>query len=397
MGILSNLGYLAKSVGKSVASTAKKAGLKDYGVTEALGGNKNSVQYQNANVGNTMASKLSSPKTVSVTKVAPKPTVLGASTSSNSNSNKSSSGSSSSVSSYANQRAKDENRYASLDSDTSSLYKESSKKIAEAEKRAAEEKASVLSNLDSAQNALYNKLTSLENPEDAYNKYAQEAGYTEAQGVSKGLREQIDRVNKLLKGTSESVANSSLQSGLTETQRQRLIASEQDPLRTQMADLSTGLSGAVANEESIRTAVNDKLSAFISGQDQSLEPLKQLVNAAKDKASFVLPEVTDRLSREITQYTTERQTRLDTLLAKYSRAESLDDAELAEASQLAKEERSYTQTQNEVAGYFGSGETTNGTPTSATPNVQSLGNQQLDSIFGLGSSNPFNSVSSYGF
>jgi len=183
-----------------------------------------------------------------------------------------------------------------------------------------------------------------------------------------------------------------MQSGLTESQRQRLIASEQEPLRGQLADLSTGLSGATANEESIRAAVNDRLNAFISGQDQSIEPLRQLVTAAKDKANFVLPEVTDRLSREITQYTTERQTRLDTLLAKYSRAEQLDDTELAEASALAQQERQFSQTQELYKNMFNDNGMGTNAPTSATPNVQTLGNAQLDQIFGLGSNNPFNGL-----
>lgn len=378
MGIIS-------SIGSKVASVGKKLGLKDYGITEALGGNKASVTLQNDINRLSKASTPTQSSAASTIKASSsKPTVLSSSAAKTTTPTPKTSTTSyvKPSTSYTTIKESTASRDKNLEKDTSKLFAEEQSRIAEAESRAAQERAGLLSGLDTAQQQLYDKLLALENPEAAYNRLAAEEGLASSQGVTKGLREQIDRVNKLIKGTGESVAARSMQSGLTEAQRQRLIASEQDPLTKQLADLSTGLSGATANEEQVRNNISNRLSAFMSGQDQSLEPLKQAIAAAKDKIGFVLPEITDRLSREITQYSTERQTRLDQLLSKYDRQQSLDEAEFMEASQLATQEANYFNQSQQLQSVLASANPM----TTATSNVQSVapsGNYQaeLDNIF----------------
>lgn len=282
---------------------------------------------------------------------------------------------------YSDQRKKDEERYSSLSKSQQKLIDEENKKAAEAEKRAAEERARLIGAYDTTGQALIDRMSSLESPDVAYSRIAGEEKLDEANNVTKGLREQIDRINKQLKGVEENVNARSMNSGLTEAQRQRLVMSEEDPLRTQLTDLTGGLNSAVANVDVIRTSIRDRLAAFAAGQEQSLAPLREAVGMARDKIGFELPEISERLSREITRYSTERQSKLDVILAKFSRDEALDDAELAEASQLAREERAFVQQQdlyNNIlaeAGASGGGVTGAGT----TQNLPSL-----DDIFGGG-------------
>jgi hypothetical protein len=355
--------------------------LKDYGISEKLGGKKTSVQAQAANaklqksaVMDTAAAKLGGwdavNKKAKENAAANKPTVLGSSNTKSSGITTSKSSASSPSSSYQSAMASSKQRSDSYDKDTESIISKSNKSIADAEAEAARQRAALVGQYDSASQALIDRMNALENPEAAYSRIATEEGLSSAQDVSKGLREQLDRVAKLLKTTDEGVTARSLQSGLTEAQRQRLIESESQPLREQYADLSTGLTGATANEQMIRDNISAKLSAFYNGQEQSLEPLKQALASVEGKIGFELPEISANLGRQITQYTADRQTRLDALLKRYDRQEALSDAEMVEASQLAKEERNFAQTTSQFASILEAAGAGGNQPVTAGVNVQ---------------------------
>lgn len=244
---------------------------------------------------------------------------------------------------YAGLSKRDAERQKKAEEERKDIFEEDRKKQERAEREAAERRSALTRQYMGAQQALIERMKSLESPEVALDRFSEEEGLNEAVGVTKGLREQIDRINKTLKRLDEDVTARSMQSGLTEAQRQRLVTSEANPLREQLSEVSAGLGSAVANVQDIRGTISQKLAAFAMGQEQSLEPLRQAVSAAGSMVDFELPFIADKLARDVSRYTAERQSRLDQLLDSFQRGQDLDDAQLVEASQLAREEAGYVE------------------------------------------------------
>ena len=143
------------------------------------------------------------------------------------------------------------------------------------------------------------------------------------------LRQSAYNLTQTLKGVPQVQETISKQVGISAPNLQRRIASEQGKLAPLAQE-------AVSQQQFAEGELSNRLGLLVAEQAKELEPFYQAQ----------LPLLTDRLAREQTNYTQERQNELTLLLTKISQGYQANQAELDRANQLAMKEKEYTQAKN---------------------------------------------------
>ena len=182
-------------------------------------------------------------------------------------------------------------------------------------------------------NALITAMQNRANPLDIYTSMEEAAGLPGMRGTATTLRDQISGIEDTIKRVEPTIAATTKESMVTEGQRQQMSMAQKKPLLERLGELTTGL-GRV--EQGIQAGMQDlatKVSLFMQGQDQMLEPLKIGIQA-----------MTDRASRLTSAFSIDAQNQFNAYLANIRRGWELDDQERDEAFQLLTAENTYKQT-----------------------------------------------------
>ena len=109
-----------------------------------------------------------------------------------------------------------------------------------------------------------------------------------------------------------------------------MLAAEQAPLSRQIGTFSRSLGVSSQNLNMALGNVGRRMGFAQNQQERDLQPFK-----------LKLQMVSDQSARAITGFTADRQSKLDLMLNRLNRQEQLTDRDWKEATDLAKEERTY--------------------------------------------------------
>jgi hypothetical protein len=143
------------------------------------------------------------------------------------------------------------------------------------------------------------------------------------------LRQSAFDLTQTLKGIPQTQETISKQVGISAPNLQKRIASEQG----RIAPLAQE---AVSQQQFSEQELGTRLGYLVAEQAKELEPFYQAA----------LPLLSDRLAREQTNYTQDKQNEFDLLLTKLNQGFQATQAELDRAQQLAIAESQYTQVKN---------------------------------------------------
>lgn len=175
------------------------------------------------------------------------------------------------------------------------------------------------------------KIGSQEQLPALYQRLQQEAGIPELSGQAQAFKDEIYRVKGLLDRLGEDVTSRTQGTLTTESMRNRIIAAEGDPLRTNLARLGTGLQPVADMLTSAQGQLSTVLPLYMQQQDRELRPLEMQIDA-----------LGDRFAREITGFNSNKETQLTAILDKLTRDRELSDREWQLAQDLAAEEREFS-------------------------------------------------------
>jgi hypothetical protein len=168
------------------------------------------------------------------------------------------------------------------------------------------------------------------NPLDVYTQLESEAGIPGMKKTATTLREQIGGVEDTIKRVEPTIAATTKESMVTEGQRQNMAVAQKKPLLERLGEMTTGLGRIESGIQAGMQDISTKVSLYMQGQDQMLEPLKVGIQALTDKAS-----------RLVSAYSTDSQNKLQVLTANWERQNALDDRQYEEAYKLLEGENSY--------------------------------------------------------
>ncbi len=172
----------------------------------------------------------------------------------------------------------------------------------------------------------------------AYERLLGEEKIPEAQKQLGIMRGEVAKVKDLLDKLEGDIASRTGGFLVTESQRRRQIAAEEEPLRTQLGRLATGQATTAEQVSSGLANVGTKIGLVSTQQQKELEPLK-----------IRLAAFSDRAAKEMTGFTDSRKNELTALMDKLSRVRQLNDQEWQRANELAKEEREYQRQRDLIA------------------------------------------------
>ena len=155
-------------------------------------------------------------------------------------------------------------------------------------------------------------------------------GLTTQLGTARGEVANVKSLLTQLEGDINARTSGQL---LTESQRRRLLASEETPLRTQLSGLLAGQEVAGGQLSDAYTQLGQQLTALTAEQKRMLQPYEARINAFSERAA-----------RESTGYSNDQQNSLTLLLEKIKRDQTLSDREWQQASDAAVLERTFEQT-----------------------------------------------------
>lgn len=170
-----------------------------------------------------------------------------------------------------------------------------------------------------------------------YQRLRGELGIPQLQQTFGGVSSEITRTKDLLDRLDEDVTARSLGTLTTEAQRRAMIASEGDPLRTNIGRLGSGLEPIAQALSAAQGELSNQVQLGSQQQERELDPLKARISA-----------VSDRFARELTGFTESKQTTLDALLDSIERQRYVSDRDWQTAQTLAAEEREF-QRQKDLA------------------------------------------------
>lgn len=242
-----------------------------------------------------------------------------------------------------------------------------------AEKMAAEQNA-LLARQKVEQEGLFGGYETLRGNQEQlpgmYGRLKTELGIPELQGTFQQVQGEIYNVKNLLDHLDEDIQSRALGTFTSDAQRRRISAAEGDVLRTNLGRLGTGLEPIAQALTGAQGELSAQLQLGIQQQERELEPIKLRINA-----------ISDRFAREITGFTSNKQTTLDALVDKIERDRQLSDREWELAQQLAAEERDFSR-KKELARISASQAAANYLPSRSvsTPARQSSGGLNLSSF-----------------
>ena len=143
------------------------------------------------------------------------------------------------------------------------------------------------------------------------------------------LRQSAFDLTQTLKGIPRTQQTISKQVGISAPNLQKRIASEQGRIAPVAQE-------AVSQQQFAESELGNRLGLLVADQAKELQPFYQAQ----------LPLLSDRLAREQTNYTQDKQNELNILLTKMSQGFQATQAELDRAQQLAIAEKQYTDNKN---------------------------------------------------
>jgi hypothetical protein len=185
------------------------------------------------------------------------------------------------------------------------------------------------------------KLAGQEKLTDAYGRLKSEAGIPDLQKQVDVYKGEIYKVKDLLDRLDEDITARTKGTFTSESQRNRQVAAEGDPLRTSLSRLGTAATPFMERLSSAMSEVGTMLGLTREEQAKELEPLKLRINAS-----------TDRFAREISGFEKGKESELTGLLDKITRGRELADREWQRLETLAQEEREFARQKELMAQQF---------------------------------------------
>jgi len=172
----------------------------------------------------------------------------------------------------------------------------------------------------------------------AYGRLGTEAGVPELEKTIGGFKTNIadvqNRLNQLESNINERIKGQDV----SEAQRQRIIGYEEAPLTKQLGELGTAMAPYTEQLSGAQSKIATQLGLISADQQKALQPLIMQIDS-----------LSNRFSREITMYTSQKETTLTAIMDKLTRDRQLADQEWQQAQQLATEEREWARTKEQIA------------------------------------------------
>ena len=165
---------------------------------------------------------------------------------------------------------------------------------------------------------------------DAYKRLSGEAGLPDVQKQLDIFKTQIYGIKDILDRLDENVTSRIAGRDVSEAQRQRIVTAEGNPLQQNLSRFGTAMAPLEERMTAGTNLVTTQLGLLNQDQATALKPLELRINA-----------INDRFAREITGFTTNKETELTGLLDQIQRGRELEDREWQRVQDLAKEERDF--------------------------------------------------------
>jgi hypothetical protein len=171
----------------------------------------------------------------------------------------------------------------------------------------------------------------------AYTRITGELGVPELTQQLSTVRGEVFKVKDLLTQLEGDINARTSGQLMSESQRRRLLAAEETPLRTQLANLTTGQGEASGQLSTALTQAGNEMTYLTTQQQQELQPVLAKLSMFNDRAA-----------RETTSFNTSQQTELSFYLDKLNRERTLSDQQWQQASALAQQEEAYVQEKDKM-------------------------------------------------
>jgi hypothetical protein len=187
-------------------------------------------------------------------------------------------------------------------------------------------------------------------PLDVYTGLEEASGLPAMRTGAVSLAKAIADIEATLETVEPDVAARSRESLMTEAQRRGVVTQRKEPLLTSLGKTTTGLGNLKELISLTGTDVGTKANLFLQGQEMQLEPQKMKYTA-----------LVDRNARLLTGFTSDKETKLQILMDKLNRQQTLDDQEWQLANTLTQSATEYHRQLEEAAASAGARVTGNET------------------------------------
>lgn len=178
-------------------------------------------------------------------------------------------------------------------------------------------------------------------PLDLYRQFEEEAGVPGLRRTVEGLRGEVFKVEDLLSTLEKDIMARTERLDVSEAARRRIEAFEGEPLREQLTGLTTGL----GREETVLSEAMGRAGMLtgygVEAERQKLAPYTAKLEGEKYIGGIEIGTLSDRLAREMTGFTEDRQAQLELIMDKVTRGRQLSDREWQQARDLEAEAREF--------------------------------------------------------
>lgn len=241
----------------------------------------------------------------------------------------------------------------------------------------------MLDKQNAEQQSLFNNYDTIRKNQEAlpalYSRLQTEAGIPGLSQASQAFKDQIYSVKDKLDRLNEDVVARTTGTLTTDAQRRRLQTAEADPLNTELSRLGNGLAPIADMLTSANNSVSTRMGLETAQQDRQLETIKMQIGA-----------ISDKFAREITGFTTTRETELSGILDKLQRDRALSDRDWQLAQTIAAEERAFAKQKSLAATQLASSISTSSTPTTSTTSTSTTPAVNYSSYISGGNTIPLN-------
>ena len=195
---------------------------------------------------------------------------------------------------------------------------------------------------DTAFNDLIMAMKARKSPLDVYTDLENASGLPAMRTGAVSLAKSISDIEGTLETVEPDVAARSRESLMTEAQRRGVVTQRKEPLLESLGKTTTGLGNLKELISLTGTDVSNKANLFMQGQEQEIEPIKLKYTA-----------LVDRNARNLSGFTSDKETKLQILMDKLDRQQTLSDQEWSLANSLTADEKDYTRQLREAAAQAG--------------------------------------------
>jgi len=174
------------------------------------------------------------------------------------------------------------------------------------------------------------KIAGQEKMSDLYARLKGEKGVSGLEGQVEAFKSQIFKTRDLLDRLDEDITERTKGKFMSEAQRRRQVAFEEEPLMTQLGRLGTGMQPITERLTAAMSEIGTQMGLTKEDQDKALRGIETRIMA-----------MSDRFAREMTGFTADRELQLTSILDKIQRGRELADRDWQLAQDLAKEERDF--------------------------------------------------------